>query len=792
MSGQPDPSERLHLSDPPDVDQDDEKRPTGKTKTTESDVPQPLPGYKSVLRLGGAKGKGDSLLHVVKGVTWGWALGGWQDWTYWKTEILSGLIICFAQIPESVAFAFMANVDPSVGLHAAWIVGLFATVFGGRPGMINGATGAIAAVAGTFVSRSCKDGTGGGDCEYVYDGVEKLFVSVIVASVLMFVFAFFRLSSLIQLVPTPVMIGFVNGLAIVIGIAQLHPFQDEHTHEWVTGWEAVWMALLCILAMALMEYFPKVPVVGKLVPSSLVAVVASVFFELVIVRQAFGGRTKTIGDVAPFSQETAFPMPFFLNSDYDLDKIRERDSEGNVDMTATVTGIIVQGITLFAVATMESLMTTEVVTDLLKTPGDGDQQVFGMGLGNALAGLLGGMGGNAMIGLSVMNCRNGSMGKESGVVTALGIFVMLVGGYPALNYIPIASLSGIMFVVVLHTFKWYSLPMIVATFVPGSLRKRSKYLKRKIKRWDAIIIIVVTIVVTNLAIAVGIGLCIAALVYAWDSANRMTVECGTVDNTKYYEVKGNIFFASRMRFERLFDFDNDPERVVIVLRNSSLADYSALEAINAVKKEYQERGKEARVKGLTDECVRMVTKAGHLLKHVDLSLMEVDIPRVHRFADYTAYAPGIVIARQSSTMSDASSPRRRSHDFGAGLIQRANKNVTSKNTVSINLHTSEAPMSASPVSIPAETALEMIEAARTAVGTRDVQINIRPAAPPAPGAGSGSESSPRHNAAAGMSPSTDTGDVTSDNDTPENSGGAGGNQVEVGTVPGRSRISSVP
>jgi len=606
-----------------------------------SDSEKRVPRYFSVQHLGALIPEKYSPFHCAKGIVQGWGVG--KGWQYWKTEILSGLIVCFAQVPETMAFSLMANLDPSVGLHATWIVGLFATALGNRTGLISGVTGAVAAVVSTYIEKKCEGHGHDAHCEYI--GAEALFLSVLVASVLMFLFALLRLASLIQLVPTPVMIGFVNGLAIVIGLAQLHPFQMGPGHTWVTGKTAVFMAILCLLAMITMEFFTRVPVVGKLIPSSLVAVASSVAFEFLIVRLAFGSETLTVDDVAPLTRDKAFPLPFWIDSRYDMATATTKAKEllGSAEGRTTV---ITQGVTLFIVATMENLMTTEVVADLQKTPYDGDQQMFGTAVGNFFAGLLGTMGGDAMIGLSVMNCRNGSTGKEAGLVTSICVFLILTGGYEILNYIPMAALSGIMFVVVFHTFRWYSIPMVIGTFLPPFLRRG--IFDQRIRRWDALVILAVTLVTvfTNIMISIGLGIFISALVFAWDSQRRMSVDCSTIEGTKYYEVSGPVFFGSKVKFESMFDYDNDPDHIVIVLRRSGLADYSALESINAVKREYQKRKKTVRVKGLSSECVRMLSRAGRILKHVDLDMVEMDVPEIRPFASLAYGLPGIEVSRR--------------------------------------------------------------------------------------------------------------------------------------------------
>jgi len=317
--------------------------------------------------------------------------------------------------------------------------------------------------------------TGPDGTTYTYEGLENLFISVMLAGAITMVCAAFKMGRFLTLVPATVMIGFCNGLAIVIGLAQLHPFKDPATHSWKTGTEMTWMLVICISSMLLMEFLPKLPLkVFKVIPSSLVAIISAITIEFAIVRP-IGHRTDVIRDVSEFTSDTAFPIPFFVSTDavsYDL---------SGIFAWASLKQIFTQGILLCLVGSIESLMTSEVVESFVKTPSNGDRTVLAMGVGNIISGFFGGMGGNAMIGLSTVNCLNGGKGRLGPSVTALGIMICVVGAYPVLNFIPVAALAGIMLVVVLHTFKWFSLTMIAAAFLPLSIRKKfGARLERKV------------------------------------------------------------------------------------------------------------------------------------------------------------------------------------------------------------------------------------------------------------------------------------------------------------------------
>jgi MFS superfamily sulfate permease-like transporter len=374
--------------------------------------------------------------------------------TYVIKECLLGATIGFAQIPESVAFAYLANIKPPLALHAAWMVGLICSLFGGRPGMVNGATGAFAAIIGTFLPKPDKAGGNG-------DGIELLFPSVIVAGIFMWIVAATGLARFILLLPSPVMIGFCNGLAVVIGLAQTHPFFDPETHEPKEGMELFWMLTIMIVAMVVMEFVPKIPLkILKIIPSSLLAILSSILIQNALVIPT-GSHTDTIGDVSKFTSDTAFPIPFFVEHPgyvYDYSVLKPSNT--------VVSKIIQQGFLLAVVGTIESLMTSEVVESFTKTPSEGDKTVAAMGFGNVLSGFFGGMGGNAMIGLSTINVLNGGQGRLAPTCTALIVMVATMGAYEILNVIPVAALSGIMIVVVLHTFKWFSVPIILSSLMP--------------------------------------------------------------------------------------------------------------------------------------------------------------------------------------------------------------------------------------------------------------------------------------------------------------------------------------
>jgi SulP family sulfate permease len=469
--------------------------------------------------------------------------------------------------------------------------------------MVNGATGAFAAIIATFIPESG-------------EGLEYLFPSVILGGFFMILFKVLQAEGLVKLVPDTVMIGFCNGLAIVIGLAQLHPFHSKTTASgWVEGAELGWMMLIAISSMLIMEYFPKLPfAVAKILPSSLLAVVSALIIEWAIVRNT-GSSTKTIGDVSPFDASTALPIPFFLDPKLDMGKLI-LDGPG-------IWRIVHQGVMLALVGVIESLMTQEVVNELTKTEGQPGKTVVAMAFANSLSGFMGGMGGNAMIGLSTVNALNGGRTRLAPCVTALGVLLMVAGCYPVLNYIPVAALTGVMIVVVLHTFKWSSLGICLAAILPQSTRESWNF-HRKINFFEVITFLVVTVVTiaTNLVYAVFVGTSLAGLIAAWEIGKKVNLTSDSVEGstpTKVYMLEGPLFFGSKKQLMKLFDVKNDPLNVELHLSKAGAPfDYSALVAINTIISNYEQAGKKFRVKTIDcPEVEAMIQDSAKLFRHIE-------------------------------------------------------------------------------------------------------------------------------------------------------------------------------
>jgi len=387
------------------------------------------------------------------------------------------------------------------------------------------------------------------------------------------------------------------------------------------------MLTICFSSMLIMEFLPKIPLkLFKVVPSSLIAIISSIILEFAVVRP-LGHRTDVIRDVSEFTSDTAIPWPFFVKTDtvnYDL---------SSITTSAGMQQIFVQGLLLCIVGCIESLMTSEVVEDFTKTPGNGDRTVLAMGVGNILSGFCGGMGGNAMIGLSTVNCLNGGRGRLGPAVTALGVVACVVGAYPLLNFIPVAALTGIMLVVVMHTFKWFSLTILAASVLPLSIRKRlGPRFQRKVPRVEVAVIFVVTILSnfpkgTNIAYAVAVGVSLCAINYAWNSSKTFEwQESFGEDGTKYYDISGPLFFGATNRFLKVMNPDTDPEKVEVRFSSStSIMDYSAMEGLHKIAVSYTAKGKSVRFQSLCPASEKMISKANQLVKSIEYTSRSISV-----------------------------------------------------------------------------------------------------------------------------------------------------------------------
>lgn len=481
-----------------------------------------------------------------------------------KNEVLSGLTVALALVPEAIAFSIIANVSPLVGLYSAFIIGLITSVIGGRPGMISGATGAIAVVIVSLVVRH---------------GVEYLFAAVVLMGIIQAVIGGLKLGKLIRLVPHPVMFGFLNGLAIVIFMAQFSQFKfmdSSGTEQWLQGQSLYIMLGLVILTMAIIHFLPKLT---KAVPSSLVAIITITFIVVL-----GGFATKTVGDIASIGGGLpSFHIPA-------------------VPFTwETLTIVFPYALIMALVGLIESLLTLTVIDEMTETRGNGNKEAVAQGAANLVTGFFGGMGGCAMIGQSIINVSSGGRFRLSGIVAAVSLLLFVLFGSSLIEMIPMAALVGLMFMVAIGTFEWASLKIF-----------------KKVPLTDVIVMVIVagvTVVFHNLAVAVIIGVVISALAFAWENAKRIRARKHVdINGYKHYEIYGPLFFASVAAFNEKFDIQNDPEHVVIDFKESRVVDHSAIEAVNKITERYAKAGKKVHLMHLSSDCQSLLTNAAAIIE----------------------------------------------------------------------------------------------------------------------------------------------------------------------------------
>ena len=492
-----------------------------------------------------------------------------------KNDVLSGLTVALALVPEAVAFAFVAGVDPLVGLYAAFMVGLITACIGGRPGMISGATGALAVVMVSLVADH---------------GVEYLFITVVLMGILQITAGVLKLGKFIRMVPYPVMLGFVNGLAIVIFLAQLGQFGEAGQPGWLDGTfmqgsiiDVAWLQgeelyMLLSLVLVTMIIIHSLPRFTTALPASLVAI--GVVTGLVL---GLDINTKVVGDVASISGG----LPSFHIPQVPLS-------------LETLWIILPYAIILAAIGLIESLLTLRLIDEITETRGRGNRECIGQGVANTVTGFFGGMGGCAMIGQSMINVNSGGRGRMSGISAALFLLLFILVASPLIEQIPLAALIGVMFIVVIGTFEWSSFRII-----------------GKVPRSDALILVTVSgvTVATDLAVAVVVGVIISALVFAWEHAKHIRIDAREDHKgSTVYAVTGPLFFGSVTSFLERFDPKADNDDVVIDFARSRVADHSGLEAIDTLAERYENAGKTLHLVHLSEECRLLLKKAGNLVE----------------------------------------------------------------------------------------------------------------------------------------------------------------------------------
>lgn len=496
-----------------------------------------------------------------------------------KNDILSGLTVALALIPEAVAFAFVAGIDPLVGLYGAFIMGIVTALFGGRPGMISGATGAMAIVMVHLIQKGNEVGlTLAEPVEYL--GLQWLFITLLFVGAIQISAGVFKLGKFVRLIPHPVMMGFVNGLAIVIFLSQLALFKESRgsVPQWLTGIDMWIMLALVGLTMAIMYGLPKLT---KKIPAALIAIIVvaaiTIFGNLDVstvgsfIRDGGGSGLK--GSL-PVFQTQLFGFLETLNGHWDL--------------------ILSTAFLLAAVGLIESLMTLNLIDEMTETRGSGNRECVAQGGANMLNGLFGGMGGCAMIGQSIINVSSGGRGRLSGATAAIALLCFVLFGAPLIEQIPIAALVGVMFMVVIGTFAWSSFRIL-----------------NKIPLSDAIVLITVSAVTVwqDLAIAVFVGVIMSALVFAWKNATRIRARKRIKeDGTKVYAIWGPLFFGSTTTFNSKFNVSTDPDSVEIDFIESKISDHSGVEAVRNIANKYLDSGKQIKLTHLSPDCKALLLK----------------------------------------------------------------------------------------------------------------------------------------------------------------------------------------
>ena len=517
-----------------------------------------------------------------------------------RNDVLSGITVALALVPEAVAFAFVAGVDPLVGLYAAFMVGLITSIFGGRPGMISGATGALAVVMVSLVAQGNAMGSPDENL-----GLYYLFLTVILMGVIQVLAGVLKLGKFVRLIPHPVMMGFVNGLAIVIFLSQLGMFKQTVGGEkvWLEGFSLGYMIGLVALTMLIMWGLPKIKFTKKL-PEALIAIL--VVTGIVIFSSL---DVATVGsfikDGGGEGLKGGFPVPVL-------------ETFSNIPMNfETLKFIFPYALILAAIGLIESLMTLNLIDDLTETRGNSNRECVAQGGANILTGLFGGMGGCAMIGQSIINIKGGGRGRLSGITAAVMLLMFILFGSSYIEQVPIAALVGVMFMVVIGTFAWSSFRIL-----------------NKIPKTDLFVLVLVSAmtVIFDLAIAVISGVIVSALVFAWENAKKIRARKRIKeDGTKVYEIWGPLFFGSITAFNEKFAIKTDPEMIEIDFIEARISDHSAIEAIFALVEKYQAAGKKVTLKHLSEDCKVLLYKASPIFKGVIEE--DIDDPRYHLAAN---------------------------------------------------------------------------------------------------------------------------------------------------------------
>eukprot|EP00548_Thalassiothrix_antarctica_P003272 CAMPEP_0194132280 /NCGR_PEP_ID=MMETSP0152-20130528/2785_1 /TAXON_ID=1049557 /ORGANISM="Thalassiothrix antarctica, Strain L6-D1" /LENGTH=688 /DNA_ID=CAMNT_0038827275 /DNA_START=140 /DNA_END=2206 /DNA_ORIENTATION=+ len=575
---------------------------------------------------------GGELKHVMNGIT-GFPSGSKNyvggTFSFYKEnpkilydEVISGFTVAIMQVPESIAFSFVAGVPPLSGLHATFWMALITGLLGGKPGMISGAAGALAVVVTKLTAED-------GELSYLNkeERLDVLYMTMFVCGLFQILFAILRLAKLVRLIPETGMIGFMNGLAIIIFMAQLPAFKkcdvegkdyfvecDLDERQWLTfqdnTWELILTLVQVVLCMAVMKFFPKVPKIGKIIPASLVGLLLGALLEHTLFRMAFDVSTRTV-------KETAIMKGSFPKFDW--------PNQFPTASGDTWSVIIIYGITLAAIGGVESVLTLQAcneITDTVPKISDSNQELSAQGLANLVSGLFQAMGGNAMIGQSTINIMNGARYRVSSTMSGIFMLLFVVVLDPFINLLPIGTLTGVLFMVVLSTFQW-------KTFVILRYGRLS----------DSVAILLVTIiaVVYNLAVAIAVGIIFSALIHAWDSGSHVSgditngplkIDGELCEDVKYVHVKGSIFFGSARHFINMFSVADDPATVVIDFKDALIIDHSAVAAIQGITHRFEKADKRVLITNLP------VKSQGRLQRtHGDYDMLARTIKTRENFGD---------------------------------------------------------------------------------------------------------------------------------------------------------------
>jgi SulP family sulfate permease len=477
----------------------------------------------------------------------------------YKNELLAGFTVAMTMIPESLSFAILAGLSPLTGLYAAFMMGLVTAILGGRPGMVSGGAGATIVVLIALIQSH---------------GVQYLFATVVLAGIFQMLVGVFKLGKFVRLIPQPVMYGFLNGLAVIIFMAQVEQFKMTDANgvvSWLHGTSLYIMSGLTALTIVIVYFFPKIT---KVVPASLVAIL--IVFAIVL---GFNINTKTVADIAHVSG--SLPSFHIPKVPFSLETLKI---------------IFPYALIMAGVGLIESLLTLSMVDEITNSKGNANKESVAQGVANMTNGFFGGMGGCAMVAQTLVNLNAGSRARLSGIIASITILIIILVGAPFIEKIPMAALVGVMMMVAISTFQWVSITIV------NKMPKSDIFI--------GITVALITIVLHNLALAVLVGVIISALVFAWDNAKRIRAKKYIDENgIKYYEIYGPLFFGSVTTFIDKFDPTNDPEQVVIDFKESRIVDMSAIDALNKLSKRYAQLNKKLHLKHLSEDCRKMLKNA---------------------------------------------------------------------------------------------------------------------------------------------------------------------------------------